>query len=78
MLFLEHAPNTAMIMGAALSGGDAMGLARRLNDAQTNNSRDSTHRNGENQVRRQLHGGSNPGAGRDDREGGQPDTRPSG
>lgn len=33
MLFLEHSPNTAMILGAALSGGDALDLARRLNDA---------------------------------------------
>lgn len=40
MLFLDHSPNTAMIMGAVLSGGDAMGLARRLYDAQ-NNSKDS-------------------------------------
>lgn len=32
-MMLEHSPNTAMILGAALSGGDAMGLARRIADA---------------------------------------------
>ena len=30
---LEHSPNTAMILGAVLSGGDAMGLAQRIADA---------------------------------------------
>lgn len=29
-LILENAPRTALILGAALSGGDAMGLARSL------------------------------------------------
>lgn len=73
MLFLEHSPNTAMIMGAVLSGGDAMALARRLCDAQQpNNAGDST-RPTTNSLRGQLHGGSHHSAGRDNREGGQPD-----
>jgi len=29
-LLLENAPRTAMILGAALSGGDAMALAKQL------------------------------------------------
>ncbi len=32
MMMLTYAPNTAMILGAALSGGDAMGLAQRIAD----------------------------------------------
>jgi len=29
-LMLDNSPNTAMILGAALSGGDAIGLARQM------------------------------------------------
>jgi hypothetical protein len=34
-LFLDrHSPNTCLILGAALSGGDAMGLAQSMADAE--------------------------------------------
>lgn len=41
MMFDPHAPRTMMLLGAALSGGDVMALAKRISE------RDLTSSNGE-------------------------------
>ncbi len=39
-MMLEHSPRTAMLLGAILSGGDIMELAKRMVEKDLTNSKD--------------------------------------